>query len=604
MPNILGFEPLADPSWIQVKFDDGSVSNPVQDPSGEYRNELTNVAAKLMGGGAQSPTPSVSPAAPAPEAFVAPPQPLANPIFTPPVGAPAPNTTTPEGRSVFVPPTAPVVAPPTPLLATTPKPVVSAPLSPPATPRGMVRSGVSVGTQGMVAEDQAKVEGLNSASLAAQGASNDENIRARTEQLNADWNRLTESEKAKLAEIQLKKDQEARYTEKFDAQVEENRAIAARPVDPSQAFAGDAGAYAFMAAFGDAIANFGANLAGRQGTADPMRTLNTLIDRSVTLQTRQKQEDFNNGKITADQLEAERERVRLKLGAAQTQLADTQLQRAQTEKERMGLVAAKKAGEAMVADAAAKNAAALARHETRSDTFELPKPAVAAGMTPMQLLEYEKKALDLRNAKIDAADADLVSEITGIRMSPELAKDTKNRVKEAGAEVAKTQAGLSFTADLVTELGGTMNVDTGDIKWEKDLKGAGPIDAAGGALGVFPVTAPFVQGARAAGIYQADTDKVKDKQAALREYVTKNLTGATASPSQQQTFAQMTGGSLKNETQTKASIEAWTKGLVQERQSQYGRMGPGGKKLYDHVANESAQSTGLKEVGKLPPGQF
>jgi hypothetical protein len=270
----------------------------------------------------------------------------------------------------------------------------------------MVRSGVSRQVAGMAEEDKANVDRLNTEASEAGGEADAATIKAKLDQLTNDWGRISENEKAKLAEKQLLKDKEAQFNERMERQMAENKEIAARPIDPSAAFAGDAGWYAFMAAFGDALTNFGAALMGRQGNGDPAGRINQIIDRSVKLQTAQKEEDFRAGKITADQLEAERERVRLNLTTVGEQLVRTQEARAQNENERLGLDALGKTFKAQQADAMAKNAMATARQETRQETFAQPKPTGPAvptnatkealkllGVTPEQYTEGMNKKL-------------------------------------------------------------------------------------------------------------------------------------------------------------------------------------------------------------------
>lgn len=398
MPNITGFvEHPQNPQWIALTMDDGSQSPFAQDPDGSYRQQASEIAQKIKGvptapTGGMAPQPPLDAAAPAgmlTEGFQsAMPNDIAmNPAINP--AAPVPDR--PAQRGV-----------PQDVLDRSAQASRDAQAqidreSAERTKRSEEQSradaqqmsgakgyqlGVVAGTGpqvttthttqsgGLAPEDRKRVDAANQSAVEAQHEADQAALRARTEQVNTEWNRLSEQEKSKLAEETQRKAQEADFTQKVDAQTRKLEDIASRPIDPSKAFAGDAGYYAFMAGFGDSIQNFGAALAGRGPVANPGKTIDNMIERSVQLQTQQQEQEFKAGRLTADQLEAERSYVRVQLQTVGKQLADTQLQRANNEQEKIGLTAMSAKMEADRKASIAKNAAATARTQQISDTTQ------------------------------------------------------------------------------------------------------------------------------------------------------------------------------------------------------------------------------------------
>jgi hypothetical protein len=434
MAAITGFvEHPENPAWVSLTFDDGSQSPFAQDPDGSYRREAADIARKIMG---EPPRPmagalaSNAPAAPAPLAGnplampipggpgggpamatdVPAPSPLGGNPLAMPAPAPAPVAGTPEALAApgqpFIPKAPTVLAAPTPeqarelqrqqgafqgeldagmsqqKAAEARKAEAAASRVDPANPGYRIvetpgGSGISksetIQTSGLNPADKKRVDAANADATQAQYEADQAALRARTEQVNAEWARLSDQEKAKLAEEAARKREEQEMTERVDTQTRKLEEITSRPIDPSKAFAGDAGWYAFMAGFGDSIQNFGAALAGRGPVANPGATIDRMIARSVALQTEQMEQEFKAGRITADQLTAEREHVRAQLSAVGKQLADTQLSKARTEEEKLGLGAM---GQKFEADRkAAKNAAATARSQQTSVTTQVTPTA-------------------------------------------------------------------------------------------------------------------------------------------------------------------------------------------------------------------------------------
>lgn len=372
MPNLTGFEETDNPGWINVKFDDGT-SQHVNDPTGMFRGQIAEVAAKL------NPSPTAAPpiASATEPAFVAPPQPEANAIFTPP--SPAPVATPGPVAAPVAPtpapvPTAPIAAAPV-VAGTAP----AAPLAPMKAAPGMQMSGQRRSVTGLAEEDKAGIDAANKEAMGARVEADDAALQARTNQLQAEWDRLTNDEKSKLAEQQVLKDKEARFTAKLDAQMKRNQEVTDRPIDGAKAFDGDAGFYAFMAAMGEAVSDFGRALLGQPARGNPAEVIDRIMQNSIRQQTELKQEQLKQGRITVEQFDAERERIRLGITTVGKQLAETQLGKATTEQERLGLGALQKKFTAEQKDAMAKNAMATARQETREEAFS---PVVVKPMAP------------------------------------------------------------------------------------------------------------------------------------------------------------------------------------------------------------------------------
>lgn len=429
MPNLRGATTLDNPEWVTLDFDDGTSSHPIHDPSGQYRAEVSAIVPRIMGGappnpmagalasnavaprnplaldmgGAPASTPAPAPvASDLPASVGAPPLlardddglgditaigPAVRPGQTLPSAprAPGPVVGDPlrsiqgalasQGAPEFAP--APVQS-----LVRERAPASNEPRAPapdPYVPRYLQTGGGMGGgtvdsvtrsssgtTQGLNAKDKAAVDKANAEAVTAMGEANQAEYAARATQFLSDWQRLDERARQGIVEKKALEDQQRDFDTRVETQRRKNEEIAARPIDPSEAFAGDAGAYAFMAAFGDAIANFGAAIAGRGPVADPAGRIGSLIERSVKLQTAQKQADFDAGRISADQLEADREHVRLKLATAAKQQVEIEEQRAHTADEYKALGAFKAKLDQAQKEASAKNAMATARQESSS----------------------------------------------------------------------------------------------------------------------------------------------------------------------------------------------------------------------------------------------
>jgi hypothetical protein len=532
MPNLTGFTPLPEnPEWVTLQLDDGSSSHPIHDPTGEYRAEVKTIAQKLLG----TPPPAMAGALAQNDAVPAPTT-ATDAVAPPPVdtsnipdaamagfGAdvapivqqaqqvqaqaelarkPAPLPATEElslaeatargaQRLAAKPPSATPVS-----NETGPAPAAPDPYAPRYMQQGASGPGVATSdtrtTQGLNAADRKKVDAANEAAVVSAEQANKDELLARSHQFLSDWQRLDESAKKQIVEKQALDEQEAFYNQRLEAQYSKLDADAARPIDPSEAFAGDAGAYAFMAGFGDALQNFGASLAGRGPVADPAARIESIINRSVRLQTEQKQTDLEAGKISANRLEADREHVRFRLATVGKQMAETELERAHTKEEYMALGAMKKRMDAIQADARAKNAAATARQESNTHATQTT-PGTSGGAVDYFLGEDQTKnggwkAVEAHGARQAGGDQ-IENAVTRFQKATGYVWDPQAL---SGAGAFKDAAGNVVSSDKadvpgVTALGSNFKVLSGEMG--REVQGALGDLAAGRAKIADPVGA-------------------------------------------------------------------------------------------------------------------
>lgn len=635
MPNIKGFKPLTDPSWISIEFDDGTISNPVNDPSGEYRAQVDQIAKKIKGtppdpmanataslggelaegaGTAMSKADVTSPLQVAPRAdatFTPTPAPAApaadagggnvGRILGKYAAKPQPEGGMPEGGGQ--PQQRPGAAPPMP-----PKPP-GVPAPGPMQVTGTTstwqrQKGDQTSTSGIAEGDRPKVEATQEASFKATEESNDANFVAKANQLWDEWGRYSQEAKQRLAEKSVAEEQERQFDQKVQAAHQKYDEDARRPMDPSKAFAGEKRWYAVMAAFGDVLRNIGSALAGQRPVADPGATLDGIVERELNLQMAQKEEDLKAGRISIDRYTAERETARHKIGIALSQYAQAELGRAQSKQAYQALGALKKGADATVADARAKGAQALARQETKStsDTQvsggstqreRVPTGGGASLDQISKILDIEKKQLELRNAQLDAATVDDVSGAIGKNVSPERAKQLRDTVKENAVPLAKLSSFMNGIKQQLTINGATVDWNTGKVVWPKDLSGVSaikPSDVLGHSVGE---------------ALNTSEDQLRRQQAFNKELLTTDTTGAVATPEQGDTFNLVLGGAGRNEDAYKAAVESTVKYLVARRHGFLTAMGEDGANLYKATENKmkNAQAAKMNEIGNLPEGR-
>jgi hypothetical protein len=327
---------------------------------------------------------------------------------------------------------------------------------------GMRMSGQRRSMTGIAGEDKQVIDAANAEAQGARVEADDAAIEARTNQLQAEWDRLTTDEKSKLAEQQVLKDKETRFTAKLDAQMKRNQEITDRPIDGAKAFDGDAGYYAFMAAMGEAVSDFGRALLGQPARGNPAEVIDRIMQNSINSQTELKREQLQQGRITVEQFDAEREKIRLGITTVGKQLAETQLGKATTEQERLGLGALQKKFTAEQKDAIAKNAMATARQETREEAYSpvVTGTAVDTGKAIKDALELDKAMEERGYSKEQraAALASLKMPTAGGKSAPQLTREDSDKAqseKEALAEGAVIGIGrLAEKAGLRRKLNG------------------------------------------------------------------------------------------------------------------------------------------------------
>ncbi len=216
-------------------------------------------------------------------------------------------------------------------------------------------------------------------------------------------------------------------------------------------------------------------------------------------------------------------------------------------------------------------------------------------LSEKEFYETKKAELDYRNAALDTMTAAEVAQTIGKPgLSPQEAQRIKDRVKEVGAGINETSGAVDMTKNLVEGMGGKIDVTTGKIEWPSDIKGVGWWDKSnivGGPL-------------EKAGLTYTDATRVKDSQAALLEYITSNLTGATATPEQRATFTNMAGADLGNEQRAKEQLQNWANTLFSLRNDQMARLGPDGQRYFAASQAQAKQGSGappLQERGQPAP---
>lgn len=236
----------------------------------------------------------------------------------------------------------------------------------------------------------------------------------------------------------------------------------------------------------------------------------------------------------------------------------------------------------------------LGQDRTTTSTTTQRARQQPAEMDPLKAMKLAEGMLRLDAAKLDQMDAQSVSKAVGRDLSPAAVKALKEKVASVGPGVNETDGAVQFTAQYVEALGGKMDKTTGHITWPEDLAGAGPLDSRP-SLKAGPF-APVAKMGIETGAVHTDNQKAKDAQDALREFITKNLTGASATPDQQKTFSNMVGADLDNEARVRANTENWANTLFALRGGQMARLGPEGQKLLELNRGNAQTGAGAGEL--------
>lgn len=632
MKNLVGYTPLSNPDWITLKFEDGTESTPVQDPDGTYRAEVDQIAQKIMGvppdpmanataslggdlvggaGAAVSKTDAASglgdfkiidqpstikPAQQSGDASAV------RGVLKSAMGAPAEGGM-PAGGAPIASPTAPAAQPNQPPPSAGPGPLVTTG----STSSWQRTDNTQRSSSGIAEADRPKVEQTQEAAIGSAERANEADFAARANQVWSEWGRLTENAKKQVAERSVLQEQERAFNGKLESAYKKYDEDAKRPIDPAQAFAGEKKWYAFMAGFGDVLRNVGAALAGKGPVVDPGKVLDDLVERSVQLQMAQKEQDLKSGRISIDRFNADRETVRHRLGVVVSQLAQTELDKAQTEQTYKGLGAIKAKGDAIVADARAKGAQALARQETIAESHgsttggttqrERAQPGGTSLETLSKMLDIEKKQLELHNAKLDSATVDDVSSAIGKNVSPERAKQLRDSVKENAVPLAKLGSFMAGMKEQLRINGATVDWETGKVVWPEDLGGVSAVKPSDVLPG--PVGKAVREG------LNTNEEQLNRQKAFNKELLTTDTTGAVATPEQGAVFDIVLGGDARNETAYKGAVESAVKHLVARRHGFLTAMGEDGSALYKATESKlkNAEGAKLKELGVLPEGK-
>lgn len=635
MKNLVGYTPLQNPDWIALRFEDGTESTPVHDPAGEYRAEVDQIAKKIAGvppDPMQNATASLggelaagAGASVAKADVAAPVSGLGDfRIIDPPAGAAKPveqggdagairgalktamRVEGPAGMPSGGAPGASAAAP-------TPQPTQPPPSAGPAplvttgsTSSWQKNDSTQRSSSGISEADLPKVQAANAASLEAQKEANQADYAAKASQVFSEWGRLSEKAKEEIAQRNELQSQEMVYNQKLESAYKKYDEDMKRPIDPAQAFAGEKRWYAFMAGFGDVLRNVGAALAGKGPVVDPGKVLDDLVERSVQLQMAQKEQALKAGRLNIDQFNADRAYTRGKLGAVISQLAQTELDKAQTEQVYKGLGAIKAKGDALVANSGAEYAKATARQETIAESHSKTSggsteraPARSGNSLDelSKLLDIEKKQIELRNAKLDSATTDDVEAAIGKKVSPERAKQIRETVKQSAEPLAKL---ASFQTGVERQLvinGATVDWENARIVWPEDLAGVSAIQPSDILVG--PVGESVRKG------FNTKEEQLRQIRNMNVELLTTDTTGAVTAPDQKPVFMEAFGGDIKSEAAYKTALENTVRHLSARKHAYLTSMGPEGAAFYLKTEQDlkNAEAAKLRELGVLPEGK-
>lgn len=648
MKNLVGYTALQNPDWITLRFEDGTESTPVHDPAGEYRAEADQIAKKIAGvppDPMANATASVggelvgAPGAAVSKADAVAPTPGLGDfriIDTPAGGKPpeqggdaaairgALKTAMRVEGPAGMPAGEPAAAPAEPIQQQPPQQLPGAGMGP------LVTTGSSSSWQktdnkqrsstGISEADRPKVEQTQEAAIQSAEQANEADFAARANQVWSEWGRLTEKAKQQVAERSVLQEQERQFSQKLESAYKKYDEDAKRPIDPAQAFAGEKKWYAFMAGFGDVLRNVGAALAGKGPVVDPGKVLDDLVERSVQLQMAQKEQDLKAGRISIDRFNADRETIRHKLGVVVSQLAQTELDKAQNEQAYKALGAVKAKGDAIIADARAKGAQALARQETIAESqsrtsggsTERGRLPAAGGIDQLnKLAEYEKRQLELKNAYRAQATADQASKDTGHDITPERLKEIRDKSATIDPQMAKLDQ-LKAAVDGKAKINGaTINWETGEIQWPKDLGGVSAVKARdvisplGGALRAVGVNTELGEDVERE-VFNTSASQLDSADKFVKELITTDTTGAVSSLQQDPVFMELAGGAKRNESVYKQNVQRLVDHISSKRQSYLSGLGEDGAAWYRHTENRvknAGKTPSIRQVGQLPEGR-
>lgn len=193
-----------------------------------------------------------------------------------------------------------------------------------------------------------------------------------------------------------------------------------------------------------------------------------------------------------------------------------------------------------------------------SSSVQYADPSLSRGQGPTY-----GEAIRTENARRELNNADRVSQVVGREVSASEVKDLQQGAEKIGKEEAELAGAKEQYKTYVQALGGEVNMQTGEVVWpeDDDLTGAG-------IGGLNPWSA------------------AKDQRDALKEYVTKRLTGASATVKQDKTFTDMVGGTQIREGKVKRNVEAFGRTLWGASEA-VRRGNPDAAKYYDYVNGQT-----------------
>lgn len=183
------------------------------------------------------------------------------------------------------------------------------------------------------------------------------------------------------------------------------------------------------------------------------------------------------------------------------------------------------------------------------NTVTFLDPAVKAATQKPPRPPTELQNIQTENARTEQDDAKEVSNAIGRNVSPSQVREIRNDAERIGKEEKDVAGAKAAYTTFITSMGGTVDQNTGQVHWTGEVPGnSGHPDN----IGV---------GARLKANIPWNADAVGDSRDALVQYITQDLTGASASRLQDKTFKAMAGGALTNPDKVKANTEAYARTL-------------------------------------------
>jgi hypothetical protein len=221
----------------------------------------------------------------------------------------------------------------------------------------------------------------------------------------------------------------------------DRKAARAVPIDPSLAFAGDDGAAAMAATIGMAISNVG--LAWMGQAAQPINIIDHLVDRSVAIQTAQKQQNVESASESVEMNRAQAAEARANARVSLAQQLDSQRAYVQNENETGMLDSLAKDNEAKLKQSEVEYAQAVADHVVKNNSTThtsggATQSTVTKGGEPDTVIE-----IPAGSDQEQAADA-----VNAARFDVEAKPDERKSLEKLAENVAYTNDREKTIAEL------------------------------------------------------------------------------------------------------------------------------------------------------------